>query len=248
MLGYANHYHLLSHTPPSFVSTDPTYTCDDSNCGGDDDDDVIIDPLTPSPETGPSKKKSKKSGPLTRKRCTHSGAQETPQWRLGPKGPLTLCNACGLSYLRMGHLLPEYRPVRSPTFSTQIHSNFYRNREVKEMRKKMSEIMGRPDSETLPHPISSFDDLAVANSGSSSCILDHPVSSSEKYEISPLTASERTVMQLPSSGGSSNDAEAMVTLLERHKYNLDGIKAGLKHGVLKVIVPKVRDVSCIQTS
>ncbi|XP_021726630.1 uncharacterized protein LOC110693770 [Chenopodium quinoa] len=312
MLGYSNHYHhLRSHTPPSLLLTDPTYTYDDSNYGGDYEDDVIIDPSTPSPELGPPKKKGKQSGPMTRKKCTHCGTQETPQWRLGPKGPLTLCNACGLSYLRVGHLLPEYRPVRSPSFSTQLHSNFYRNRKLKETRKKKEKmISGRPSSETLPHPFSSFDDLALVNPGSSSGILDHPVSNSEKYETSPFTAGERTVMQLPSSGGSSNDTEAdgqrkpwyfkqdddalyfkmdmpgvrkkdakisvegstltvkgvrkldphfrdeenclntyvvKVTLVERHQYNIDGVKAELKHGVLKVIVPKVRDVSRIQT-
>uniref|UniRef100_A0A803LLI9 SHSP domain-containing protein n=1 Tax=Chenopodium quinoa TaxID=63459 RepID=A0A803LLI9_CHEQI len=237
MLGYSNHYHhLRSHTPPSLLLTDPTYTYDDSNYGGDYEDDVIIDPSTPSPELGPPKKKGKQSGPMTRKKCTHCGTQETPQWR--------------------------------------------------------------------------FDDLALVNPGSSSGILDHPVSNSEKYETSPFTAGERTVMQLPSSGGSSNDTEAdgqrkpwyfkqdddalyfkmdmpgvrkkdakisvegstltvkgvrkldphfrdeenclntyvvKVTLVERHQYNIDGVKAELKHGVLKVIVPKVRDVSRIQT-
>ncbi|KAF7843666.1 GATA transcription factor 5-like [Senna tora] len=33
------------------------------------------------------------------RRCTHCLAQRTPQWRAGPLGPKTLCNACGLSFI-----------------------------------------------------------------------------------------------------------------------------------------------------
>uniref|UniRef100_A0A5B6YW80 Putative GATA transcription factor 9 n=1 Tax=Davidia involucrata TaxID=16924 RepID=A0A5B6YW80_DAVIN len=50
------------------------------------------------------------------RRCTHCLAQRTPQWRAGPLGPKTLCNACGVRY-KSGRLLPEYRPARSPTNS-----------------------------------------------------------------------------------------------------------------------------------
>jgi len=30
--------------------------------------------------------------------CLHCGVKETPEWRKGPLGPKTLCNACGLQY------------------------------------------------------------------------------------------------------------------------------------------------------
>ncbi|XP_020575266.1 GATA transcription factor 1-like [Phalaenopsis equestris] len=60
-----------------------------------------------------------------RKKCRHCEAQETPQWRLGPEGPKTLCNACGVRY-NSGRLVPEYRPANSPTFSPAIHSNSHR--------------------------------------------------------------------------------------------------------------------------
>ena len=30
--------------------------------------------------------------------CFHCGAKETPEWRRGPLGRRTLCNACGLLY------------------------------------------------------------------------------------------------------------------------------------------------------
>ncbi|BAU01945.1 hypothetical protein LR48_Vigan10g142600 [Vigna angularis] len=65
------------------------------------------------------------------RRCTHCLAQRTPQWRAGPLGPKTLCNACGVRY-KSGRLLPEYRPAKSPTFVSYLHSNSHKR--VMEMR------------------------------------------------------------------------------------------------------------------
>ncbi|CAL4917038.1 unnamed protein product [Urochloa decumbens] len=56
------------------------------------------------------------------KRCRHCGTEQSPQWRAGPEEGGTLCNACGLRF-RSGRLVPEYRPVSSPTFSPRLHSN-----------------------------------------------------------------------------------------------------------------------------
>ena len=67
------------------------------------------------------------------RRCSHCGVQKTPQWRAGPEGAKTLCNACGVRY-KSGRLLPEYRPACSPTFESSIHSNSHRK--VLEMRRK----------------------------------------------------------------------------------------------------------------
>ncbi|KAL3620071.1 hypothetical protein CASFOL_034983 [Castilleja foliolosa] len=67
------------------------------------------------------------------RRCTHCQVDNTPQWRAGPMGPKTLCNACGVRY-KSGRLVPEYRPANSPTFSSALHSNSHRK--VVEMRKK----------------------------------------------------------------------------------------------------------------
>jgi hypothetical protein len=67
------------------------------------------------------------------RRCSHCGVQKTPQWRAGPEGAKTLCNACGVRY-KSGRLLPEYRPACSPTFVSSIHSNSHRK--VLEMRRK----------------------------------------------------------------------------------------------------------------
>lgn len=67
------------------------------------------------------------------RKCHHCGAESTPQWRAGPNGPKTLCNACGVRY-KSGRLVPEYRPANSPTFRRELHSNSHRK--VLEMRKK----------------------------------------------------------------------------------------------------------------
>ncbi|EHA8590290.1 GATA transcription factor 1 [Cocos nucifera] len=66
-----------------------------------------------------------------RRRCRHCEAEDTPQWRAGPEGPKTLCNACGVRY-KSGRLVPEYRPAASPTFSAAVHSNSHRR--IMEMR------------------------------------------------------------------------------------------------------------------
>ncbi|GMH10539.1 hypothetical protein Nepgr_012380 [Nepenthes gracilis] len=65
------------------------------------------------------------------RKCLHCEITETPQWRAGPMGPKTLCNACGVRY-KSGRLFPEYRPAASPTFVPSLHSNSHKK--VLEMR------------------------------------------------------------------------------------------------------------------
>ncbi|XVE75367.1 hypothetical protein DITRI_Ditri12bG0088700 [Diplodiscus trichospermus] len=72
------------------------------------------------------------SGQAVRK-CMHCEITKTPQWRAGPMGPKTLCNACGVRY-KSGRLFPEYRPAASPTFVPSLHSNSHKK--VIEMRTK----------------------------------------------------------------------------------------------------------------
>lgn len=69
----------------------------------------------------------------TPRKCMHCEVAETPQWREGPMGPKTLCNACGVRY-RSGRLVPEYRPAASPTFVPSLHSNSHKR--IMEMRNK----------------------------------------------------------------------------------------------------------------
>ncbi|KAL3829196.1 hypothetical protein ACJIZ3_017998 [Penstemon smallii] len=73
------------------------------------------------------------SSAAANKKCTHCEITKTPQWREGPLGPKTLCNACGVRY-RSGRLFPEYRPAASPTFVPKLHSNSHKK--VIEMRNK----------------------------------------------------------------------------------------------------------------
>ncbi|XP_050375508.1 GATA transcription factor 5-like isoform X2 [Argentina anserina] len=73
------------------------------------------------------------------RRCSHCGVQKTPQWRTGPNGAKTLCNACGVRY-KSGRLVPEYRPACSPTFSSELHSNHHRK--VMEIRRKKEVPVG----------------------------------------------------------------------------------------------------------
>ncbi|XP_015894579.2 GATA transcription factor 9 [Ziziphus jujuba] len=67
------------------------------------------------------------------RKCLHCAAEKTPQWRTGPMGPKTLCNACGVRY-KSGRLVPEYRPAASPTFVSTKHSNSHRK--VVELRRQ----------------------------------------------------------------------------------------------------------------
>ncbi|KAI9123408.1 hypothetical protein K1719_004708 [Acacia pycnantha] len=97
--------------------------------------------------TEPPVKKQKKraeaqsgsaGGSQIQRRCTHCQVQKTPQWRTGPLGPKTLCNACGVRF-KSGRLFPEYRPACSPTFSCEVHSNSHRKVLEMRKRKEMSE-------------------------------------------------------------------------------------------------------------
>ncbi|KAI3458974.1 hypothetical protein Pfo_015637 [Paulownia fortunei] len=68
------------------------------------------------------------------RKCLHCEITKTPQWRAGPMGPKTLCNACGVRY-KSGRLFPEYRPAASPTFVPSLHSNSHKK--VLEMRNQV---------------------------------------------------------------------------------------------------------------
>ncbi|KAK4750236.1 hypothetical protein SAY87_027685 [Trapa incisa] len=74
------------------------------------------------------------------RKCLHCGITKTPQWRAGPMGPKTLCNACGVRY-KSGRLFPEYRPAASPTFIPALHSNSH---------KKVLEMRSRGEGEDRP--------------------------------------------------------------------------------------------------
>lgn len=57
----------------------------------------IAIPVDRDPRTGEKKKKIKVSEEYV---CTDCGTLESPEWRKGPSGPKTLCNACGLRWAK----------------------------------------------------------------------------------------------------------------------------------------------------
>ncbi|KAI6706535.1 hypothetical protein NL676_009497 [Syzygium grande] len=82
---------------------------------------------------GPAEAEGGGGGGGAGRRCAHCASEKTPQWRTGPLGPKTLCNACGVRY-KSGRLVPEYRPAASPTFVLTQHSNSHRK--VMELRRQ----------------------------------------------------------------------------------------------------------------
>ncbi|XP_022775384.1 GATA transcription factor 5-like [Durio zibethinus] len=92
------------------------------------------------------------NGTQPTRRCSHCGVTKTPQWRAGPMGVKTLCNACGVRF-KSGRLLPEYRPACSPTFSSELHSNHHRK--VLEMRRN-KETLGQAIPGSAPPVVPSF--------------------------------------------------------------------------------------------
>ncbi|KAL5794919.1 hypothetical protein ACOSP7_003513 [Xanthoceras sorbifolium] len=109
-----------------------------------------------SAETGNSRSKRESqrnpSSPPTPeggvRRCSHCASEKTPQWRTGPLGPKTLCNACGVRF-KSGRLVPEYRPAASPTFVLTQHSNSHRK--VLELRRQ-KEMLREQQQHPHPHP------------------------------------------------------------------------------------------------
>ncbi|KAG8381848.1 hypothetical protein BUALT_Bualt05G0015400 [Buddleja alternifolia] len=82
------------------------------------------------------------------RRCLHCATDKTPQWRTGPMGPKTLCNACGVRY-KSGRLVPEYRPAASPTFVLTKHSNSHRK--VLELRRQKEVQRGNQVQQQQQH-------------------------------------------------------------------------------------------------
>lgn len=82
------------------------------------------------------------------RKCLHCATDKTPQWRTGPQGPKTLCNACGVRF-KSGRLVPEYRPASSPTFVLTKHSNSHRK--VLELRRQKEMQKAQPQPAAPPY-------------------------------------------------------------------------------------------------
>lgn len=120
---------------------------------------------TPSQAVTAVKKREGANAECTGRKCLHCGAEKTPQWRTGPMGPKTLCNACGVRF-KSGRLVPEYRPAASPTFMSTKHSNSHRK--VLELRRQKE--MQRQQHQQLMSQTSIF---GVSNGGDEFLIHHH---------------------------------------------------------------------------
>ena len=67
-------------------------------------------PIPIDKENRQSSDKKKKQKIADEYVCTDCGTLDSPEWRKGPKGPKTLCNACGLRWAKFVH--PEYSKHR----------------------------------------------------------------------------------------------------------------------------------------
>ncbi|KAG8092530.1 hypothetical protein GUJ93_ZPchr0012g19073 [Zizania palustris] len=130
-------WHSLVPRPAS--QTSPSSSCSSSDFPSSNK------PARPNGSSGSRGKKS--PGPAGEvgmeagvRRCTHCASEKTPQWRTGPLGPKTLCNACGVRF-KSGRLMPEYRPAASPTFVLTQHSNSHRK--VMELRRQKELVIIR---------------------------------------------------------------------------------------------------------
>jgi hypothetical protein len=133
-------WHSLVPRPPAQSS--PSSSCSSSDFPSSNK------PARPNGSNGSRGKKSPGPGGAAGevgldggvRRCTHCASEKTPQWRTGPLGPKTLCNACGVRF-KSGRLVPEYRPAASPTFVLTQHSNSHRK--VMELRRQKELVMIR---------------------------------------------------------------------------------------------------------
>lgn len=63
--------------------------------------------------------KEKKKVIKPRNFCRNCGAMSTPQWRCGPEGPRTLCNACGVRWRKGLPLKPKEEQPPAPTWDDE---------------------------------------------------------------------------------------------------------------------------------
>ncbi|CAK9180938.1 unnamed protein product [Ilex paraguariensis] len=98
------------------------------------------------------------------RKCLHCATDKTPQWRTGPMGPKTLCNACGVRY-KSGRLVPEYRPAASPTFVLTKHSNSHRKvielRRQKEVQRARQQQQHQFLHQNMMFDLSKIDDYLI---------------------------------------------------------------------------------------
>ncbi|KAG6389463.1 hypothetical protein SASPL_150931 [Salvia splendens] len=122
---------LMMVSPP-VTSEAPAMSSSSESSGGNK--------RSPKPPGARQRRKDAPESSGEGRRCLHCATDKTPQWRTGPMGPKTLCNACGVRY-KSGRLVPEYRPAASPTFVMMKHSNSHRK--VMELRRQKEMVQAQ---------------------------------------------------------------------------------------------------------
>ncbi|CAK7896362.1 hypothetical protein CAAN1_12S00408 [[Candida] anglica] len=78
----------------------------------DTDSDQVV--FTPPPPPPPTKRPIFKQAPTECRvtGCNHCGLKNTPEWRRGPDGSKTLCNACGLFFTKLSKRMGREEAAR----------------------------------------------------------------------------------------------------------------------------------------
>lgn len=157
-----------------------------SSSSSPEQDVVVSVPPPVPPSTAVTAKKTVKATPKKKesgtgpdgqgRKCLHCATDKTPQWRTGPMGPKTLCNACGVRY-KSGRLVPEYRPAASPTFLLTKHSNSHRK--VLELRRQ-KDFLKAQQHQQHPQQQQQFIHHHHHQNG---MVFDHAPSNGEDYLI-----------------------------------------------------------------
>jgi hypothetical protein len=71
-----------------------------------------------------AKQRKRGKRPQFRGRCHSCNISETPEWRRGPDGARTLCNACGLHYAKLARKQQENRGMSNNLLTTPPHRRF----------------------------------------------------------------------------------------------------------------------------
>ncbi|ORX96629.1 hypothetical protein K493DRAFT_281807 [Basidiobolus meristosporus CBS 931.73] len=91
----------LVHKPPTSIELEPRADLDQATASN-------LENLLAKPKRR-SQKKPKESE--QERVCTECGTVDSPEWRKGPQGPKTLCNACGLRWSKLNRRQSIPEPV-----------------------------------------------------------------------------------------------------------------------------------------
>ncbi|KAG7092817.1 hypothetical protein E1B28_009133 [Marasmius oreades] len=112
----SNHYYPSHDTEGMYDANKTSAGGGSFDLTGSSSTNVILDGTNEEPEDGSKKKKIKKSHAPEQHVCVTCGRTDSPEWRKGPLGPKTLCNACGLRWAKQMRKTDD-----SPTGDTTVN-------------------------------------------------------------------------------------------------------------------------------